>query len=128
MAGLNKAQIIGNVTADPETRFLESGSSVTNLRVATNRSYKDREGNKQEETEFVPVVCFGKLSEIVQQFVTKGRQVYVEGRLHTDSWEDKETGQKRYRTEIVANDIQFLGSNVNAGKELVGAGADTMPF
>lgn len=129
-SGLNKVQLIANLGADPETKHLPSGSSVTNLRVAVSRKFKNREGESQEETEWFSVVCFDKLAETVQQYLTKGRKVYVEGRLKTNSWDDKTTGEKKYKTEIVAQDVIFLDSAKD--REAVGAGAsesfNSMPF
>ncbi|MGH2638174.1 MAG: single-stranded DNA-binding protein [Rhabdochlamydiaceae bacterium] len=126
MSGLNKVCIIGNLGADPESRQLPSGSTVSNFRVAVSRKYKNSEGEAQEETEWFPVVAFGKLAETVQQFLSKGRKVYVEGRLKTNSWDDKDTGDKKYRTEVVAQDVQFLDS-VKGGAG-AGSPSDSMPF
>jgi len=97
---LNRAQIIGNATRDPELRTIPSGQSVTSFAVATNRRWKDQQGNQQEAAEFHEVVAWGKLAEIVQQIVKKGNRIYVEGRLQTRSW-DAPDGSKRNRTEIV---------------------------
>jgi single-strand DNA-binding protein len=102
---LNKALIIGNLTRDPELKSLPSGMQVATFSMATNRVYKDRDGNKQESTEFHNVVAFGRQGELVAQYLRKGSSAYVEGRLQTRSW-DKD-GEKRYRTEIVADRVQF---------------------
>ncbi len=102
---INKAFIYGNLTRDPELRSLPSGVQVANFAVATNRTYKDAQGQKQESTEYHNVVAFGRLAEIIAQYMTKGRPIYVEGRLQTRSWESE--GQKRYRTEIVVENFQF---------------------
>jgi single-strand DNA-binding protein len=102
---INKAMIYGNLTRDPESRALPSGQQVCSFAVATNRTYTDKEGKKQEQTEFHDVVAFGKLAEIMGQWLKKGRPVFVEGRLQTRSWE--QDGVKRYRTEIVADNFQF---------------------
>lgn len=102
---LNKAMIYGNLTRDPEKRALPSGQSVASFAVATNRTYTDKEGKKQDQAEYHDVVAFGKLADIMGQWLKKGRPVYIEGRLQTRSWE--QDGVKRYRTEIVADTFQF---------------------
>ncbi len=104
---LNKVIIIGNLTRDPELKALPSGVQVTNIGVATNRTWKDKEGNKQEAVEFHNVVSFGRTAEIINQYLKKGSSVLIEGRLQTRSWDDKETGKKMYRTEIVTEKMQF---------------------
>lgn len=104
---LNKAQIIGNLTRDPEMKVLPNGTPVCNFSVATNHVYKDKNGVKQESVEFHNIVCFGKTAETVSQYMRKGSQVYLEGRIQTRSWEDRDTGKKMYRTEINADTIQF---------------------
>jgi single-strand DNA-binding protein len=108
MASVNKVILIGNVGRDPETRFSASGSAICNLSVATTRTWKDKEGAKQEETEWHRVVMYGKLAEITDQYVKKGRAIYVEGRLQTRKWTDKE-GNDRYSTEVIADQMQMLG-------------------
>jgi single-strand DNA-binding protein len=117
---LNKALIIGNLTRDPELKALPSGIKVCSFGVATNRSYKDKDGNRQETTEFHNVVAFAKLGELAAQYLRKGSQVYIEGRLQTRSWEDKEGAGKKYRTEIIADTVQF-------GNRPGGAGAGSNP-
>ncbi len=107
-ASVNKVILLGNLGADPETRYGQSGSAITNFRLATNERFTDRSGQAQERTEWHRVVTFGKLAEICRDYLAKGRTVYVEGRIQTRSWDDKE-GQKRYSTEIVAQTVQFLG-------------------
>ena len=107
MASLNKVMIIGNLGSEPEMRFTPNGNPVTSLRVATNRVYSTPEGERREETEWFTVVAWGKLAEQCNQFLTKGRLVYAEGRLHTRTWESQD-GQKHYRSEIVANRVTFL--------------------
>lgn len=102
---LNKAFIIGNLTRDPELKALPSGSKVCSFSLATNRSYKDKEGNKQENVEYHNIVAFARLGELAAQYLKKGSQAFVEGRLQTRSWESD--GQKKYRTEVVADNIQF---------------------
>jgi single-strand DNA-binding protein len=107
MANLNKVMIIGNVGSDPEMRFTPNGNPVTSFRVATNRVYTTPEGERKQETDWFTVVTWNKLAEQCNQFLSKGRLVYVEGRLHNRSWEGQD-GQKRYRTEIIANRVTFL--------------------
>jgi single-strand DNA-binding protein len=102
---LNKAMIYGNLTRDPEKRALPSGQSVVSFAVATNRTYTDKDGKKQDQTEYHDVVAFGKLADVMGQWLKKGRPVYIEGRLQTRSWD--QDGVKRYRTEIVADNFQF---------------------
>ena len=102
---LNKALIIGNLTRDPELKSLPSGISVCSFSVATNRVYKDKEGNKQESAEFHNIVAFGRQGELVGQYLKKGSSALIEGRLQTRSWE--QDGVKKYRTEIVADRVQF---------------------
>lgn len=116
---LNKVMIIGNLTRDPELKTTPNGQQVVNLGVATNRSWKGADGQAQEAAEFHNVEAWGKLAEIIGQYLTKGRRAYFEGRLQTDSWEDKETGGKRSRTKIVAQDMILLDSR--------GAAADQSP-
>jgi len=107
MAGLNKVMIIGNLGSEPEMRFTPNGNPVTSFRVATNRVYSTPEGERREETEWFTVVAWGKLAEQCNQFLTKGRLVYAEGRLHTRTWESQD-GQKHSRPEIIANRVTFL--------------------
>jgi single-strand DNA-binding protein len=107
MAGVNKVIIVGRLGADPETRQVGNGGTVARLSVATSENWVDKEGQKQERTEWHRIVVWGKLAEICGRHLAKGRQVYIEGRLQTRSWEDQ--GQKKYSTEIVASTVQFLG-------------------
>jgi single-strand DNA-binding protein len=107
MASLNKVMIIGNLGSEPEMRFTPNGSPVTSFRVATNRVYTTAEGERKQETEWFTVVAWNKLAEQCNQFLTKGRLVYAEGRLRTRTWESQD-GQKHYRTEIIANRVTFL--------------------
>ena len=109
MSGVNKVIIVGRLGADPEVKAVGQGSTVTRLNIATSENWMGKDGQKQERTEWHRVVVWGKLAEICGKHLSKGRQVYVEGRLQTRSWEDQQ-GQKRYATEIVANTVQFLGS------------------
>ncbi len=113
MVSLNKVMIIGNLGSEPEMRFTPNGKPVTSFRVATNRVYATPEGERKEETEWFTVVAWGKLAEQCNQFLTKGRLVYVEGRLRTRTWEGQD-GQKRYRTEIIANRVTFLDKQAAA--------------
>ncbi len=99
--------IYGNLTRDPEIRQLPSGMNVANLGIATNRYYNNQEGNRVEEVEYHNVVLFGRLADLAQQYMSRGKSVFIEGRLRTGSWDDKETGQKRYKTEIVGEQMQF---------------------
>jgi single-strand DNA-binding protein len=109
MASLNKVMIIGNLGSEPEMRFTPNGNPVTSFSVATNRVYTTSDRERRTETEWFNVVTWNKLAEQCNQFLTKGRLVYVEGRLRTRSWEGQD-GQKHYRTEVIANRITFLGS------------------
>ena len=111
---VNKVILIGNLGADPETRTAGTGTVVGNLRIATTERVKDREGNWNEQTEWHRVVCFGKTAENVAKFLSKGRQVYVEGRLRTNKWQDRD-GNDRWTTEVIANQIRFLGSRDGGG-------------
>lgn len=120
---LNKAFIIGNLTRDPELKALPSGLKVCSFAVATNRSYKDKEGNKQDTTEFHNVSAFGRTGELVAQYMKKGSQVFLEGRLQTRSWDGKD-GEKKYRTEIIAETVQFGNRPSGAGgSPAAGAGS-----
>ena len=105
---LNKAMIIGNLTRDPESRTTPSGQTVTNFAVATNFTWTDQSGQKQEKAEFHNVVAWRKLAEIIAQYLKKGSKVYIEGRLQTRSWDDAATGVKKYRTEIIADNMIML--------------------
>ncbi len=107
--GVNKVILVGNLGADPETRYMPSGKPVTNMRIATSESWTDRQsGDRQERTEWHQVVLFDKLAEIAAEYLRKGSQVYVEGSLRTRKWQDKQ-GQDRYTTEIVGREMQMLG-------------------
>lgn len=118
---LNKVYLIGNLTRDPELKALPSGTKVASFSVATNRSFRDKDGNRQDQTEFHNIVAFSKLGELCAQYLRKGSQALVEGRIQTRSWDDKTTGGKKYRTEIIADNIQF-GSR-GPGNGTAGAGA-----
>ena len=115
MASVNKVILVGNLGRDPETRYATSGSAICNITVATSRQWKDKtSGEKKEETEWHRVVFYDRLAEIAGEYLKKGRPVYVEGRLKTRKWQDKE-GQDRYTTEIVAEEMQLLGSRESGG-------------
>jgi single-strand DNA-binding protein len=131
---LNKAIIIGNLTRDPELKALPSGIQVTSLSLATNRVWKDKAGAKQEASDFHNVVVFGRQAETSAQYLKKGQQVMIEGRIQTRSWDDKATGEKKYRTEIVAESVQFgpkagpstggsYGAGAPSGASSAGAGS-----
>lgn len=116
---LNKAFIIGNLTRDPELKAMPSGTKVCTFGMATNRNFKDKDGNRQEAAEFHNIVVFGRTAELAAQYLKKGSQALVEGRLQTRNWEDKQTGVKKYRTEIVAETVQF-GNRPGAGGSSAG--------
>ena len=120
MSGLNKVMLIGNLGADPESRQMPSGGTVVSLRLATNAQWTDREGNRQERTEWHRIVVFGRQAEIAAQYLRKGRQIYVEGRLQTRQWQDQQ-GQTKYTTEVVASSFMMLGGRGN-GMEGAGGG------
>ena len=108
--GVNKVILIGNLGADPETRYTASGNAVSNLRLATSRSWRDKQSNEtKEETEWHRVVLFSRLAEIAGEYLRKGSRVYIEGRIQTRKWQDKQ-GQDRWTTEVVAEDLQMLDS------------------
>lgn len=117
-SGVNKVILIGRLGSDPEVRYTSNGGAVANFNMATNESWTDKSGQKQERTEWHRIVVWGKLGELCGQYLSKGRQAFVEGRLQTREWQDKEGG-KRYTTEIVAQNIQFLGGQ----GDRAGAGA-----
>ncbi|MCU0609998.1 MAG: single-stranded DNA-binding protein [Chitinispirillaceae bacterium] len=114
MAGINKAILIGNLGKDPEMRSTAGGQQVTTFSLATTERYSDKSGQRQEKTEWHSVVAWGKLAELANQYLKKGRSCYVEGKIQTRSWDDKD-GNKKYKTEIVASQIQFLGGPGNSG-------------
>lgn len=113
--GVNKVILIGNLGQEPETRYMPSGSAVTNIRLATNESWKDKESGEQiDRTEWHRIAFFNRLAEIAGEYLHKGSQVYIEGRIRTRKWQDKE-GQDRYTTEIIADQMQMLGSRAGGG-------------
>ncbi len=109
MGDLNKVMLIGNLTKDPEAKTLPSGQSLSNFSLATNRTWKDKDGSKKEQAEFHNIIAWGKLAEICNQYLKKGSKVYIEGRLQTRSWDDQ-NGVKKYRTEIIAENLSMLSS------------------
>ncbi len=128
MAGVNKVIILGNLGGDPDMRYTQSGSPVANFTVATNERWTGKDGQSQERTEWHRIVVFGRLAELCRDYLSKGRQVYLEGRLQTRKWEDKD-GNRRSTTEIVAQTIQFLGRGGSAGGQggQGGSGGDYAP-
>jgi len=122
MASVNKVILIGNLGRDPETRYMPDGGAITNISIATTDTWKDKAGEKQEKTEWHRVAFFGRLAEIAGEYLKKGSQVYVEGRLQTRKWQDKD-GNDKYTTEIVADRMQMLGSRQGMG----GGGGDREP-
>jgi single-strand DNA-binding protein len=125
MSGVNKVIIVGRLGADPELKSVGNSQSVARLNIATSEMWTGKDGQKQERTEWHRVVVWGKQAENCAKFLAKGRQVYVEGRLQTRSWEDTASGQKKYATEIVANTVQFLGGGNGAEKS---GGSHNEPF
>ena len=125
---INKAFIYGNLTRDPEMKALPSGASVTSFAVATNRTWKDKNGAKQESVNYHNIVAFGKQAELVHQYLKKGSPIFVEGRIQTRSWDDKE-GKKQYRTEIVVENFQFgpKGGATSGGDYAGGTGGSSSP-
>jgi len=121
---VNKVILVGNVGADPEVRYIESNTPVCNLRIATSESYKNRNGEKVTNTEWHTVVLWRGLAEIAEKYVKKGMQLYIEGKIRTRSWDDKD-GNKRYITEIVARDVRFLGGG--GGRATQDAGVSVPP-
>ena len=120
--GVNKVILIGNLGADPEMKYTASGTPLCNFRLATSETFKDRDGNQQERTEWHRVTVWARLAEICGQYLAKGRQVYVEGSIRTRSWDDQNTGEKRYMTEIVGREVQFLGGQGGQGGGNYGGG------
>lgn len=113
--GINKVILVGNLGADPESRAMPSGSAVTNIRVATSESWKDKTtGDQQERTEWHNVAFFGRLAEVAAEYLRKGSQVYIEGKIRTRKWQDRD-GNDRWSTEIIANEMQMLGGRAGSG-------------
>lgn len=135
MAGMAKITIIGNLGSDPEMRYLPNGDAVTNFSVAVNRRYRTRDGEDREETDWYRVSCFRRLAEVANEYLSKGKQVYIEGRPRLHTWDDNQSGEKRARIEIDASDLQMLGSRADQGMESRGGASapsnsdfDNMPF
>ncbi len=123
---LNKVMLIGNLGADPEVRYMPSGGSITTIRLATSRRWKDRQtGERKEETEWHRVVFFNRLAEIAGEYLRKGSQVYIEGRIRTQKWQGQD-GQDRYSTEIVANEMSMIGNRAGGTAEF-GQSAQSAP-
>ncbi|MFL5765296.1 MAG: single-stranded DNA-binding protein [Bacteroidia bacterium] len=134
MAGVNKVILVGNLGKDPEVRHLEGGASVANFPLATTEIYKDKTGTRQEQTEWHNIVVWRGLAEVAEKFLKKGMTIYIEGKLRTRSWDDKE-GNKRYTTEVVGDTFTILSKKENSGppgnNESVSGGpkaADDLPF
>ena len=133
MANFNKVVLVGNLTRDPEVRYLQSGTAVAEVGLAVNRSWTDKSSNeRKEETTFIDVTLWGRTAEIAGEYLSKGRQILIEGRLQLDQWEDKETGKKRSKLKVVGEQLQMLGSRNdggggNRGGGKAGGGQQTKP-
>ncbi|MBI1910748.1 MAG: single-stranded DNA-binding protein [Deltaproteobacteria bacterium] len=125
MAGVNKVILVGNLGADPEIRYTPNGTAVANFRIATSETRANKDGQKETKTEWHRIVTFGKLAEICGEYLSKGKQVYIEGKIQTRSWDDRD-GNKKYTTEILANTMQMLGGRDGSGSS-VDTGADEIP-
>ena len=125
MANLNKVLLLGNVTRDPEVRYTPKGSAVCDLGIAVNRTYTTDSGEKREEVTFVDVTLWGRTAEVASEYLKKGRPVFIEGRLQMDTWDDKQTGQKRTRLRVVAENMQLLGGRSPGGAESPGESRQT---
>ena len=127
MRGVNKVIVVGNLGQDPDTRYMPSGSAVTNISIATSEKWKDKQtGEPRERTEWHKVSMFGRLAEIAAEYLRKGSQVYIEGKLQTDKWQDKD-GNDRYTTKIIANQMQMLGSPRNSPAPASGSTPPAQP-
>jgi single-strand DNA-binding protein len=124
MASFNKVILLGNLTRDPEVRYTPKGSAVCDLGLAVNRQYTLESGEKREEVTYVDIVLWSRLAEIAGEYLKKGRPVFIEGRLQMDSWDDKQTGQKRTKLRVIGETMQLLGSRPSAG---AGNGGDESP-
>lgn len=122
MASYNKVMLMGNLTRDPEVRYTPKGSAVADLALAVNRTYTAESGEKREEVTYVDIVLWSKLAELAGQYLKKGRAVFIEGRLQMDTWEDKQTGQKRSRIKVVGENMQFVDSRRDGGGDEEGGG------
>ncbi|HEX3445311.1 MAG TPA: single-stranded DNA-binding protein [Chthoniobacterales bacterium] len=129
MANLNRVLLIGNLTRDPEVRYTPKGTAVADIGIAVNRIYSGEDGERKEEATFVDVTLWGRQAEVAQEYLKKGRQVFIEGRLQLDTWDDKQTGQKRSRLRVVAENMQMLGSRADSegGPPAGGAQRRTAP-
>jgi single-strand DNA-binding protein len=116
MASLNKVMLIGNLTRDPEIRYTPKGQAVTDIGLAVNRVYTTEGGEKREEVTFIDITLWGRTAEIVHQYCKKGRPLFVEGRLQLDTWDDKQTGQKRSKLKVIGDGIQLLGAREGGGE------------
>ena len=114
---VNKVILLGNLGKDPEVKYTPSGMAVARFTMATTDKVKDKDGNWQDRTEWHNLVAFQRTAEIAGQYLKKGNKAYIEGRLHSDSWDDKETGQKKYKTEIIINDLVLIGGSQREGGE-----------
>ena len=126
MRGVNKVILVGNLGADPDVRYSSTGSAVVNFRIATSENWTNKEGGKETRTEWHRIVAFGKLAEICAEYLNKGKQVYIEGRLQSRSWEDKE-GNKKWTTEVVANNVVMLGGAGDQPRETGGEPTESPP-
>jgi single-strand DNA-binding protein len=124
MANLNKVMLMGNLTRDPEVRYTPKGTAVAELGLAINRVYSAENGEKREETTFVDVTLWGRTAEIAGEYLKKGRPVFIEGRLQLDSWDDKQTGQKRSKLKVVGEGMQLIGSRGAGGEGGAGGGGE----
>jgi single-strand DNA-binding protein len=124
---VNKVILVGNLGRDPEVRSTPSGQPVATFTLATSRRWKDKNGQRQEQTEWHQIVCWGRQAEVAGQYLTKGKQLYVEGRLQTRSWEDRQSGEKRYRTEVICENFQMLGSRGGGAPDFEGPGGPGAP-
>jgi single-strand DNA-binding protein len=130
MANLNKVLLLGNLTRDPELRYTPKGTAVADIAVAINRVWNNEQNQRQEETTFVDITLWGRQAEIAQQYLTKGRGVFIEGRLQMDSWEDKASGQKRSKLKVVAENLQFMPDgkgNAGGGYSSNSGGSSSAP-
>lgn len=126
MAGVNKVILVGNLGADPEVRYTPGGLAVANFRVATTENRTNKDGQKEQRTEWHKIVAYGKLAEICGEYLAKGKQVYIEGRIQTRSWDDRD-GNKKWTTEIIANTMQMLGPSGRSGGSSFGQTDEPMP-
>ena len=124
---INKVILFGNLTRDPELRALPSGMNVASFSIATNRVFKDKNGAKQEQADFHNIVVFGRQADTVSQYLKKGSSAFVEGRMQTSSWDDKKTGEKKYRTEVVAEYVQFGPRGSGSGPSTSSGQGGSMP-